>query len=225
MPPRDGDSAESSALPPRFPSLSLDELLSLPENSVGKVYARFMESRKFDPADRPQVDPRLVSEPDLAWVLQRYRDVHDMWHVLNCMPTTLLGELGQKWFEAFHTGLPVAAFSSVFGPLRLKPAERRVLFRDLVPWAAAAGTSCVNLLAIRYDDYLHRDVDEMRREWNLLSPQPYLKEPHILYKRRRTDKKDAASHTEPAPPQAGSHPHRPSAQPADATAADLGNER
>ena len=25
----------------------------------------------------------------LRWVLQRYRDVHDLWHVLSGLPTTL----------------------------------------------------------------------------------------------------------------------------------------
>jgi ubiquinone biosynthesis protein COQ4 len=170
--------------PRRFPEASLDELLALPERSLGREYARFMADRHFDPADRDPVDARLVPDRDLAWVLQRYRDVHDMWHVLNAMPTTLLGELGQKWFEAVHTGLPVAILSSLMGPVRLKPAERRVLVRDLVPWALKAGSTATNLLAIRYEDCLHRDIDDVRREWKIILPNTYLREPHILYKKQ-----------------------------------------
>jgi ubiquinone biosynthesis protein COQ4 len=170
--------------PRRFPEVSLDELLALPERSLGREYARFMADRHFDPADRDTVDARLVPEQDLAWVLQRYRDVHDLWHVLNAMPTTLLGELGQKWFEAVHTGLPVAILSSLMGPVQLKPAERRVLFRDLVPWALKAGSSAVNLLAVRYEDCLHRDIDDLRGEWKIILPSPFLREPHILYKKQ-----------------------------------------
>jgi ubiquinone biosynthesis protein COQ4 len=171
-------------VPDRFPAATLDELLALPEHSLGREYARFMSERAFDPTERDAVDARVVPEPDLAWVLQRYRDVHDLWHVLNAMPTTLLGEIGQKWFEATHTGLPVAVLSSLMGPVRLNAAERRVLVRDLIPWALVAGSSCVNLLAIRYEDNMHRDIDDVRREWKITPPHSYLQEPRILYKKQ-----------------------------------------
>lgn len=39
---------------------------------------------------------RYVSDSDLAYVLQRYREIHDLLHVLTGMPTNVLGELGQK---------------------------------------------------------------------------------------------------------------------------------
>jgi len=45
--------------------------------------------------------------------------VHDFWHVLCGLPPTVLGELALKWVEMVQTGLPVAAFSGLFGPLAL----------------------------------------------------------------------------------------------------------
>ena len=39
---------------------------------------------------------RFVSDPEVAYVLQRYREIHDMLHVLTGMPTNVMGELGQK---------------------------------------------------------------------------------------------------------------------------------
>ena len=42
-----------------------------------------------------------MSDVDLAYVLQRYREIHDLLHVLTGMPTNVLGELGQK--VAFQT--------------------------------------------------------------------------------------------------------------------------
>lgn len=39
---------------------------------------------------------RFISDPDLAYVLQRYREIHDLLHVLTGAPTSVLGELGQK---------------------------------------------------------------------------------------------------------------------------------
>ena len=48
----------------------------------------------LSPDERDEV--RFVSDPDLAYVMQRYREVHDMWHVLTGMPVSVFGEVSQK---------------------------------------------------------------------------------------------------------------------------------
>lgn len=53
----------------------------------------------------------------------RYREVHDLWHVLSGLPPTVEGELALKWFELVQTGLPVCALGAVFGPLALPRRE------------------------------------------------------------------------------------------------------
>lgn len=75
-------------------SVNLDELLSLPSNTFGHQYARFMQSHGFAPEERQPV--RFVADPELAYVLQRYREAHDFWHVLCGLPTTVHGELALK---------------------------------------------------------------------------------------------------------------------------------
>ena len=65
-------------------------------------------------------DPvRFVDDPDLAYVLQRYREVHDFYHTLLDMPTNFMGEVVIKWFEAVQTRLPMCALGAIFGPVRL----------------------------------------------------------------------------------------------------------
>ena len=63
----------------------------------------------------------FVDDVNLAYVAQRYREVHDLFHVLLDMPTTMLGEVTVKWVEAFQTRLPMAATGGLFGAVRLKP--------------------------------------------------------------------------------------------------------
>lgn len=46
---------------------------------------RFLTSHGFSPDERPQV--QLVDDPELAYVMARYREVHDFWHVLAGMRT------------------------------------------------------------------------------------------------------------------------------------------
>lgn len=68
-----------------------------------------MRKRNFVPEERPPV--RFLEDPELAYVAQRAREVHDLWHVLFECPTTLQGELALKWVELLQTGLPMCALS------------------------------------------------------------------------------------------------------------------
>lgn len=157
--------------PARFPAngvLSLHEFRELPDGTLGREYARFMDRRRFSPDSRDVV--RFVDDPRERWLLQRYRDVHDLWHVLNAMPTTFLGELAQKYFEAAHTGLPVAVMSAAFGPMRISWGERRILVTQLIPWAVRSASEADDLLAIRYEDYLDIPLVDLRRKWRLSVP-------------------------------------------------------
>eukprot|EP00171_Calliarthron_tuberculosum_P015519 IDg15519t1 len=177
----------SSLQPARFPaegSASLPALRALPDGSLGRSYATFMDSRHFEPESRLPV--RFVNDARDAWVLQRYRDVHDLWHVLTGMPTNLLGEIAQKWFEAVHTGLPVAVLSAAFAPARLDARKRALLASELAPWAVDSAGGAVDLLAIRYEDHLARNLDELRQEWNV--KMPHVSDPALLYGKRWKEK-------------------------------------
>lgn len=157
--------------PERFPAggtLSLPKFRELPDGTLGREYARFMDRRQFTPDSRDLV--RFVDDPRERWLLQRYRDVHDLWHVLNAMPTTFLGELAQKYFEAAHTGLPVAVLSAAFGPARISWKERGILATQLIPWAVRSAREADDLLAIRYEDYMDFPLIDLRRRWRLLVP-------------------------------------------------------
>lgn len=66
-----------------------------------------MDSHGYQASERTLV--RYIDDPELAYVMQRYREVHDVWHVLFELPTTVLGEIGQKWLEMLQTGLPMTA--------------------------------------------------------------------------------------------------------------------
>lgn len=162
--------------PERFPkggSEALKHMRKLPDGTLGREYARFMDRRHFTPESRDIV--RFVQDEREAWLLQRYRDVHDLWHVLTGLPPTLLGEIAQKWFEAVHTGLPVAVLSATVGPVRLSWEARRLLVTSLVPWAVRCGMDTVELLAIRYEDFLDVPVADLRQRWQIYSPNVWIK--------------------------------------------------
>ena len=78
-------------------TVALDMLIKLPENSLGRSYLNYMQKNNFNVDERPIV--RFVVDPDLAYIILRYRQVHDFWHVLCDLPPSVLGEISLKWFE------------------------------------------------------------------------------------------------------------------------------
>lgn len=75
--------------------------------------------QNVSPNDRVAV--RYIDDTELAYVMQRYREVHDIFHAVLLMPTTMLGEVSVKWVEALQTRLPMCVTGAIFGASRLRP--------------------------------------------------------------------------------------------------------
>ncbi len=141
---------------------SASSLGSLPEGSFGHAYGQFLLRHDFSPEDRAEV--KFVEDGELAYILQRYREVHDFWHVLADLPPSVPGEIAIKWLEMVQTGLPVAALSALVAPLRLTHAERSLLLNVYLPWAVKTGSSCAYLLSVPYEDLLGSPLSQVRKD-------------------------------------------------------------
>ena len=92
----------------------------MPRGSLGREYYEFMEVHGWGADGRSEVSTEALSADDeLRWVLQRYRECHDFWHVICGVPPSVTGELALKWFELAQTGLPSTALAAFVGPLRV----------------------------------------------------------------------------------------------------------
>jgi ubiquinone biosynthesis protein COQ4 len=78
-------------------TIDLIKLRAQDDSTFGKQYINYMDSHGFNIDHRTPV--QYIAEEDLAYVMTRYRQVHDFWHVLCDLPPTILGEIGLKWFE------------------------------------------------------------------------------------------------------------------------------
>ena len=143
-------------------SLDVTRLRSLSSNTLGNLYINFMDKHGFSADERSKV--RYISNPDIAYVMTRYRQVHDFWHVLSGLPPTVLGEVALKWFEFKVTGLPICVMSGVLGPLKLTLNEKHKLATVYMPWAFRNESKFEDLLTYRYEDNLHKHIDEVRAE-------------------------------------------------------------
>ena len=138
-----------------------------------------------------------MDDADLAYVMTRYRQVHDLWHVLYGLPPSLLGEVAFKWLEAAQTGLPMAAMGAAVGGLRHKAAERAAVMRYVLPWAASHARDDVDLMSVYYEREFARPLDELRRELRIVLPPAALFESTPARKRQQEE----AQHEQPSRPQ------------------------
>eukprot|EP00624_Nannochloropsis_granulata_P003147 evm.model.NODE_25956_length_14363_cov_38.254890.4 len=151
-------------------SVHPDRLRGLPPGTFGREYACFMDHHGYSPDERTAV--RFVDDPELAFVIKRYRQVHDFWHVLCGLPPTVLGELALKWFEMVQTRLPIAAFSGLFGPLSLPATERKVLREQYIPWAVRTAGAAKPLMCVWYERSFDEPLDAMRTRLNITPAPP-----------------------------------------------------
>ncbi|MGI9592840.1 MAG: Coq4 family protein [Myxococcota bacterium] len=85
-----------------------EALESMPEGSLGHVYARFMSAAGIDAqglVDAAATVPREVEvDPARRWFFDRLRDQHDLWHVLTGYGRDLAGEAALLAFTHAQNG-------------------------------------------------------------------------------------------------------------------------
>lgn len=72
-------------------TVCFETLSKMPETTLGKVYANFLNDNNITADSRLPV--QFIADPELAYVMQRYREVHDLVHAVLFMKTTMLGEV------------------------------------------------------------------------------------------------------------------------------------
>ncbi|KAK9761868.1 Ubiquinone biosynthesis protein [Basidiobolus ranarum] len=149
-------------------TLDLPKLRTLPVGTFGREYVKWLDEQQVTPDTRAPV--HYVDDPELAYVIRRYRETHDFYHALTGFGISVEDELALKWFEFAQTGLPMTLLGSVFGPLRLPSVERKHLFEVYVPWAIRCGSNAKFLMNVMYEEQFERPLDELRKELGIYLP-------------------------------------------------------
>ena len=110
------------------------------------------------------IQVHYITDPELAYVLQRYRDCHDFYHCVVNLPVDGLSELAVKFFEFANLGFPMCGFAAAFGHLRITPKKRERLFREYAPWAVKCGVSAQSLITVYWEERWEQNIDELKKE-------------------------------------------------------------
>ncbi|PPQ92576.1 hypothetical protein CVT25_007268 [Psilocybe cyanescens] len=155
---------------PRVNSSTIDmnKLAQYPEGSFGRAYVTWLERCGVTPDTRAPV--KYIDDPELAYVMQRYRECHDFYHCICNLPVNVESELALKYFEFANLGLPMTAISALFGPLRLTPQKRARLFSEYVPWSLKCGGSAQSLITIYWENRWSENIDDMKKEFGIWDP-------------------------------------------------------
>ncbi|GAA5973071.1 hypothetical protein JCM11641_000398 [Rhodosporidiobolus odoratus] len=142
-------------------SVDVDRLAQLPPGTFGRAYADWLKRNKVTPDTRDPV--RYIPNPTHAYLLQRYRESHDLYHVLLSFGVSLPAELVVKWFESSNLSLPMTQLSSLFGPLRMSDSgERSRLWETYGPWALRAGARADCLIGVYWEREWETPIEELR---------------------------------------------------------------
>lgn len=154
-------------LRPRINSktVNMKYLANLPGDTVGNVYYKFLLKNKVTPDSRGPV--QFVDDLELAYVMQRYREVHDLTHAILYMPTNMLGEVTVKWVEGIQTRLPMCITGGLFGAVRLAPKQRQKYITTHLPWAIRTGMTSHFIMNIFFEKRWEQPISHLHEELNI----------------------------------------------------------
>ena len=152
--------AAAQELGHRDPLPPIATLRALPEGTVGREYARFMDEHGLVPEalDWPSDDT------ELARFRAHMRASHDLWHVATGWTPDLLGELGLQAFYLAQLRVPFPAFVLAAGMLHTVLKERQHFYEivDAVAEGWRQGAAADSLLTLDWSEWLDVPVEGLR---------------------------------------------------------------
>lgn len=137
-------------------------LRALPADTLGGGYARMLDAQGLDP-DIFQPPPGLA--PELAYVAQRARQTHDLWHLLTGLSTDVPGEVALQAFTFAQLGHRFSFFITLFGVLLFGLRYPRLLGSSLRLYRL--GRRVPFLLAVRWESLWEQPLADVRARYLL----------------------------------------------------------
>jgi ubiquinone biosynthesis protein COQ4 len=144
-----------------------DRLRRLPATTLGGAYARHLGDNGIT-ADYQAAATRHVDDPDIAYLMRRFRQTHDVWHALVGIGITGHEEVLIHWFSYGQLQLPVSALIMLFGTMKHIVLEQRwTALRHSTLEAYHAGRDAAPLMPVYWEDLWEAPLDEVRARYGV----------------------------------------------------------
>lgn len=113
--------------------------------------------------------PRYTADPDAAFLMQRLRHSHDVWHVLTGLGVAGHEEILLHAFSLAQTGLPSSIALLAFGSIKHMLLEGRLgTFLFGMRRAYAHGRRAQPLLSVYWERHWETPVETLRRRFGIV---------------------------------------------------------
>lgn len=147
--------------------VDFDALRAMPPDSLGFRYIDHLDANGLS-ADTQAAPTTQVDDPDIAYLMRRFRQTHDVWHALLELGTSGHEEVIIHAFSWGQLKLPVSALVITFGTLKHIVLEARwqALRRGLYD-AYACGRDAAPLLPVYWETMWSEPIAEVRGRYGL----------------------------------------------------------
>jgi ubiquinone biosynthesis protein COQ4 len=161
-------------------------LLNRPEGSVGRESYECFRHHQLNVVKvsrKKSNDEWIEAKHPYSWMARRYRDTHDIWHILTSYPTNTEGEMCMVMFAFAQTrslAWLIISLSVLFTLIRRRPSQSLMLLK-MVYEAYRNGKRAKFLLAENYDELLSENLDSARERLNIRLPKAFVnRSPNFL---------------------------------------------
>lgn len=140
-------------------SVDLEALGRLPEGTLGRAYADFLKMRGLSP-DVFESPPDNVRDPEMAYVIMRLRQTHDLWHVVTGYDTDPASEVALQAFTFGQLRAPSSGILALLGTVRGSSFKRDLVRHVLAGYRL--GRDAGHLAIFAWEDYWTLPLSEVR---------------------------------------------------------------
>lgn len=141
--------------------LDLNELILLPEGTLGNSFAADMLAQGFD----PEFYEKLPVTDDISYMKMLWRSTHDIYHVVTGFGTDLVGEFALQAFIIAQTPIPISVMAYSAGlfetALYAPQTFGRLMEETSRAWEMGTQTPA-KFLAQKWDQYLDQPLTAVR---------------------------------------------------------------
>ncbi len=147
--------------------VDLDALARLPGDTFGHAYCSYLARYGLDPDVLAKPVERSVSV-ESAYLHERYRQTHDLWHVLCGLGTSGYEEILITTFSWAQLRLPYSALVVLFGGIKHLLLERRWrALLDAMPDVYRNGRDADRLLPVYWEQHWADPIDAVRARYGV----------------------------------------------------------